>query len=40
MVVDGGDGGAPGPKNGIAVRMLLVLGFGCVKGPGEGARSM
>jgi len=36
-VVDRGDGGAPGPKDGMAVRMLLVLGFGCAKGPKEGA---
>jgi hypothetical protein len=36
-VVDGGDGGAPGPKDGIAVGILLVLGFGCAKGPEEGA---
>jgi len=28
VVVDGGDGGAPGPNDGIAVGMLLVLGFG------------
>jgi hypothetical protein len=27
-MVDGGDGGAPGPKDGMAVGMLLVLGFG------------
>ena len=40
MVVDGGDGGAPGPKDGIAVGMLLVLGFGCAKGPEEGAGSV
>jgi len=36
-VVDGGDGGAPGPKDGMAVGMLLVLGFGCANGPEEGA---
>ena len=36
-VVDGGDGGAPGPKNGIAVGMLFVLSFGCAKGPEVGA---
>ena len=36
-VVDGGDGGAPGPKDGMAVGMLLVLGFGCAKGLEEGA---
>jgi hypothetical protein len=36
-VVDGGDGGAPGPKDGIAVGILLVLGLGCAKGPEEGA---
>jgi len=34
--VDGGDGGAPGLKDGMAVGMLLVLGFGCAKGPEEG----
>ena len=27
-VVEGGDGGAPGPNEGIAVGMLFVLGFG------------
>lgn len=27
-VVDGGDGGAPGPKDGITVGMLFVLSFG------------
>jgi len=37
VVVDGGDGGAPGPKDGIAVGMLLVLGFGWANGPEEGA---
>ena len=36
-VADGGDGGAPGPKDGMAVGMLLVLGFGCANGPEEGA---
>ena len=36
-VVDGGDGGAPGPNDGMAVGMLLVLGFGCAKGPEVGA---
>lgn len=36
-VADGGDGGAPGPKDGIAVGMLLVLGFGWANGPEEGA---
>jgi hypothetical protein len=36
-VLDGGDGGAPGPKDGIAVGILLVLGLGCAKGPEEGA---
>jgi hypothetical protein len=36
-VVDGGDGGAPGPKDGMAVGMLLVLGFGWAKGPEDGA---
>ena len=38
--VDGGDGGAPEPKDGIAVGMLLVLGFGCANGPEEGAGSV
>jgi len=28
VAVEGGDGGAPGPNDGIAVGMLLVLGFG------------
>jgi hypothetical protein len=28
VVVDGGDGGAPGPNDGMAVGILLVLGFG------------
>ena len=27
VVVDGGDGGTSGPNNGMAVGMLLVLGF-------------
>lgn len=36
-VVDGGEGAAPGPKDGMAVGMLFVLGFGCAKGPEEGA---
>lgn len=36
-VADGGDGGAPGPKDGMAVGMLLVLGFGWANGPEEGA---
>ena len=35
-VVNGGDVGAPGPKDGMVVEMLLVLGFGYAKGP-EGA---
>ena len=37
VLADSGDGGALGPNNGMAVRMLLVLGFGCAKGPEEGA---
>jgi len=36
-VAVGGDGGALGPKDGMAVGMLLVLGFGWAKGPEEGA---
>ena len=36
-VADGGDGGALGPKDGMVVGMLLVLGFGWAKGPEEGA---
>jgi hypothetical protein len=36
-IVDSGDGGAPGPKDGIAVGMLLVLGFGCANRSEEGA---
>jgi len=36
-VVDGGDGGAPGPKDGMAVGILLVLSFGWANGPEEGA---
>ena len=36
-VADGGDGGAPGPKDGNVVGMLFVLGFQCAKGPDEGA---
>jgi len=40
VFVDGGDGGAPGPKDGIAVGILLVLGLGCAKGPDEGAGSV
>lgn len=35
-VIDG-DGGVPGLNDGIAVGMLLVLGFGCANGPEEGA---
>ena len=31
-VVEGGDGGAPGPNEGIPVGMLFVLGFGEQKG--------
>ena len=34
-----GDGGALGPNDGMAVGMLLVLGFGCANGPEEGAGS-
>ena len=30
---EGGDGGAPGPNDGMAVGMLLVLGLGCARGP-------
>ena len=36
-VDDGGDWGATGPKDGMAVGMLLVLGFGCANGPEDGA---
>ena len=36
-VTDGGDGGVPGPKDGMTVGMLLVLGFRCTNGPEEGA---
>ena len=38
-VMDGGDGGTPGPKDGMVVGMLLVLGFGWVDGSEEGAGS-
>ena len=31
-IVYGGDRGAPGPKDGVVVGMLLVLGFGYVNG--------
>ena len=33
----GRDGDAPGPKDGMAVRMLLVLGFEWANGPEGGA---
>jgi len=36
-VVDGGDGGASGPKDEMAVGILLVLSFGWVNDPEEGA---
>lgn len=36
-VTEGGDGGALEPNDGMAVGMLLVLGFGWVSGPEEGA---
>ena len=32
-VIDGGDGDAPELNDGMVVGMLLVLGFGCMKGP-------
>lgn len=32
-VIDSGDGGAPGPNNGMAVGILLVLSFRYIKGP-------
>ena len=35
MVVDGGDGGAPRPNDGMAVEILLVFSFGCAKGSDE-----
>jgi hypothetical protein len=38
--VNGGDGGAPGTKDGITGGMLLILGFGCANGPEEGVGSM
>ena len=34
---EGRDGGAPGPKDGMAVGMLLVLGFKCANDSREGA---
>ena len=37
-IADGRDGGVPGPKDGMAVGMLLMLGIGCANGPEEGAR--
>jgi hypothetical protein len=37
MVVDGGEGDAPEPKDGMAAGMLLVLDFGFAEGPDEGA---
>ena len=37
VLEDGGEGSTPGPKDGMAVEMLLVLGFGCANGPEEGA---
>lgn len=36
-VADGGDSGAPEPKDEMAVGMLLVLDFGCTNGPEGGA---
>ena len=36
-VVDAGDGGMPGPKDGMVVGMLLMLGFGCTNDPEERA---
>ena len=39
-MVDGGDGGAPGPKDGIAVGLFFMLGFGWAKGPDEGEGSV
>ena len=39
-VIDGGDGGVPGLKDWITLWILFVLGFGCVKGPEEGADSI
>ena len=37
VLEDGGECNTPGPKDGMAVEMLLVLGFGCANGPEEGA---
>ena len=39
-VVDGRDGVTPGPKDGIAVGILFVLGFGCANGPEGGTESL
>lgn len=36
-VADGGDGDVAGPRGGMAVGMLLVLGFRQANGPEEGA---
>ena len=36
-VADGGDGGVLGPKDGMVVGISLVLSFGWVNSPGEGA---
>ena len=36
-VDDGRDWGATGPKDGMAVGILLVLGFRCANGPEDGA---
>ena len=41
VVADIGEGGgAPGPKDGMAVGMLLILAFGWVSGPEEGVGRM
>ena len=38
QAVDSGDLDTPGPKDGSAIGMVLVLGFGWANGPDEGAR--
>ena len=39
VVVDGGDGGARRPNDGMVVGVLLAFGFGCAKGSDGGDES-
>ena len=38
VLEDDGEGTSPGPKDGMVVGTLLVLGLRCIGGPEEGAR--